>query len=244
MRIKTEVAFSLILPSRSRPYLLNQCLTSFFAKASNPARVEAIVLCDFDDTTMRHFESLVLSNDWNIKIVFQRRSHSMIHNYNNYGSQCSTGKYIWQINDDVEMVNHNWDHITETYIDRFLSDKPDRIMYVHIDDSTHVNDRQDFGCCFPILSKESVDAQNCHMPDEIGMWGADVWLYNIYKRLPNRILDLRDSIKLLHHSRHNGSVEPDPTAQHVLNISTGKCYLTSDELEMYVNLLDNRIIRL
>lgn len=223
--------------------LLYNCLHSFFTKAVNPSLVEAILLADYDDPTMRVFEQYTLNNDWNIKVVFQRRSTSMIRDYNNYGTQCSVGKYIWQLNDDYEMVTPQWDVLLQDRIERFLADKPDRILYVHVDDSTHTANGKNktCGCCCPILSKESVDIQNGHMPSEIDMWGADVWLYWIYTKLPqNRILNLEHEVKVLHHCRHNSTAAPDETARHVADVSK-KGHLTPEEMDRYVQLLSRHL---
>lgn len=239
MRNQSNILFSLVIPTRNRPVLLYNCLYSFFSKAYNYQTVEAVLLCDFDDPTMRNFDNLVLNNDWNVKIVFQRRSHKMIRDYNNYGTQCTVGKYIWQLNDDYEMLTDKWDDVLNRKINEFLADKPDRIMYVHVDDGTHTAQgrSKQVGCCCPLLSKESVDIQNCHMPSEIDMWGADIWLYWIYTKLPqNRILNVEENVKVLHHCRHSGLAEPDDTARHVERVSR-KGDLTSEEMNRYINLL-------
>jgi hypothetical protein len=236
MRLETDIDFSLIIPSRGRVRLLTNCLNSFFKKAKNKENVEAIVLADYDDKSMRDFEQYISIG--NIKVVFQNRSVKMIKDYNNYGTQCSTGKYVWIMNDDYEMVTNNWDEIMFNKAESFLSNKPDRIIYIQVDDSTHTKwgKADELGCCCPILSKESVDVQNGIMPSEIDMWGADIWLYRIFKKLPqNRVLNLIDNIKVLHHCRHNNTMPVDETAINVQNISV-KAGLSDEEVNKYVNL--------
>lgn len=243
MRNQSNVLFSLIIPTRSRMRLLTNCLHSFFGRASNQDNVEAILLADYDDPVMRNFDEFIFNNTYNIKLVFQRRSNKMIRDYNNYGSQCSVGKYIWMMNDDYEAVNQEWDLIVSHKCEQFLIDKPDRIAYIQVDDSTHTKwgKQDELGCCCPILTKEAVDAQNGVMPGEIDMWGADIFLYYIYKRLPqNRILNLIQDVKVLHHCRHNGTVAPDEVAQHVEGISQ-KGVLTEQEIAYYVKILSERL---
>src|SRR5579859_7547389 len=159
MRNITDIKISLIIPTRNRFSLLQNCIRSFFEKATSQSVVEAIMVCDFDDCTVRNMDEIALTNNWNLKMVFQRQSNMIIRDYNNYGSQCSTGKFIWILNDECEMVTKNWDEILCDKCEEFLVDKPDRIVYVKIDDSTHTSWRREdeLGCCFPILSREAVD---------------------------------------------------------------------------------------
>lgn len=243
MRNQTDIEFSLIIPSRSRMRLLINCIHSFFGRAARPERIEAIVMADFDDPIMRSFEEYTLNNNYNIRVFFQRRTTKMIRDYNNLGAQCSTGKYIWIMNDDYEMVTQNWDAIMGSQCDAFLADKSDRVLYVHVDDSTHSawGRADELGCTCPILSREAVDIQNGIMPAEIDMWGADVYLYRIFRGLPkNRILNLTSQVKVLHHCRHNGTANPDAIAHHVESVSQ-RASLTPEEFNNYIQLFSRHL---
>lgn len=237
--LEMDTTFSLVIPTRNRIDLLQRCLKSFFNNADDLAGVEVVLMCDFDDPTVRDFGSIVLDPSWNVKMVFQRRSRKMIRDYNNYGSQCSTGKYVWQLNDDVEMTTPHWDTVLKGMIEEFLADKPDRILYVQVDDSTHTDLGVEgkWGCCFPLLSRESLDAMNSFMPSEIDMWGADAALWWIFCLLPqNRILNALTAIKIRHHSFHNETAQRDEASKHVEAVSV-KMVLTDRELLRYVRLL-------
>jgi hypothetical protein len=239
MRLPTEVRFSLVMPTRNRIGKLQKCLRSFFANARRPELIEVVLMCDFDDPTARDFDAIVQEPTWNVKVVFQHRSKKMIRDYNNYGSQCSTGRYVWQLNDDFEMITRHWDEVLYTSSEAFLADKPDRILYVQVDDSTHTNwgKEQQLGCCCPLISREALDAMNCFMPSEIDMWGADVELWRIFQLLPApRILNAIPDVKLLHHSHHNESAPLDEASEHVAAVSI-KRELLELELVQYVQLL-------
>lgn len=240
MRINTNTIFSLIIPSRARTRLLVNCLKSFFGKAKYRKNIEAIILADYDDKSMRDFE--YISSD-NIKVVFQHQSDKMIKNYNNYGTQCSTGDFVWMLNDDYEMTTQNWDEIIHEDVKEFLKDKHDKVIYIQVDDDTHRGEKAEkLGSCCPILSSETVDIQNGIMPEEIDMWGADIWLYWIFKKLPqNRILNLSNKVKVLHHCRHNNTISKlDSTAQNVEKISK-KGHLTDEEFNKYINLFSRNL---
>jgi hypothetical protein len=243
MRLPTDVRFSLVMPTRNRIGKLQKCLRSFFANARRPELVEVVLMCDFDDPTARDFVAIVQEPSWNVKVVFQHRSKKMIRDYNNYGSQCSTGRYVWQLNDDFEMMTRQWDEVLHERCEAFLADKSDRILYVQVDDSTHTNwgKEEQWGCCCPLISREALDAMNCFMPSEIDMWGADVELWRIFRLLPApRILNVIADVKLLHHSHHNETAAADELSEHVEAVSI-KRDLRDAELLRYVRLLANRM---
>lgn len=243
MRNPSSIDFSLILPSRSRVSSLRRMLDSFYSRASHPEKLEAVVMADFDDPTMICFGQYI-SEQFQGRVIFGQRSTKMIRDYNNYGSQCARGKYLFQLNDDFEMVTDHWDEIIANAIESFLADKRDRVAYVQIDDSTHTNwGREDeWGCCCPVLTVEAVDIMNAFMPNEIDMWGADIYLWRIFRRVNElypRILRALD-VKVLHHCRHNQSTPPDELALRVEQISQCR-WLNWEQESEYVNKLVSSI---
>lgn len=242
MRLKVNKKFSLIIPTRGRIASLNRCLRSFFDKAKDASCLECVMLADFDDKAMMNFGDYI-NEKFSGRVIFGNRSAQMIQDYNNYGAQCSTGKYIWMLNDDYEMTMDNWDEFLENKIEEFLLDKPDRIVYVHLDDSTHTNwgVTETHGCCCPVLTHETVDTMNSIMPNEIDMWGADIALFQIFKSLPyNRILDVIKDLRVLHHCRHNNTAKVDDNSRRIEKISK-RTVLTDKEFQNYVKLLTDRI---
>lgn len=235
-----EVNFSLIIPTRERIHQIEKCLHSFFNKASKRLKNEAILVVDNCDPSMRNFGDYITQNRLDIKMITVWRSEMMIRDYNNYGAQCSTGKYLWILNDDCEMVTDNWDMILKQKIEDFCSNNGDRCCYTIIDDSTHTGRHESHGCCFPILTRESVEAMNGIMPQEISYWGADVALHKIFKALPeNRILDTSGNVKILHHSRHSNSTAPDHINKRIEDLCTTKkkCGIDNYQEEEYTDML-------
>src|SRR6185436_14897716 len=98
----------LIIPSRGRLPLLRRCLNSFYYHAKDKTKVEIIILADFDDGPMRDM-IIYFKPHMNGRVIFGRQSDRITHYYNNYGAQCATGKYLWMLNDDCEMITHDWD---------------------------------------------------------------------------------------------------------------------------------------
>lgn len=238
-----EVDFSLIIPTRSRPELLRRCLLSFFSKAKRKPNNEAILLADHDDTSVRDISDFILSNHINAKVITVWRSDLMIRDYNNFGAQCTLGKYIWMLNDDFEMVTDNWDEKLKNVIEDFTQSNGDRCAYVMVDDSTHGPSGWNVlgarGCCCPIMTRETVEAMNGIMPWQINSWGADIALFHIFRKLAKyRILDFSSQIRVLHHSRHNNSAAPDEVNRRVERIS-GRQGVNGDEEMSYINRLNS-----
>lgn len=118
-------------------------------------------------------------------------------------------------------------------------------FYISVNDGTHINNeshathaewegrdiQSELGCCFPILTRSAYQDLGFFMPNEINMWGADIALYKIFLRHPEKIIRIPE-IKVLHHSWHNGSREKDETASALEKIAN-KSSLTNQEIERY-----------
>lgn len=248
MRNKSNINFSLIVPTRNRFELLKNNMPTFFKLAKHPTQVEIILIVDFDDPSIQDVLSL-LTGLPNTYLICQHRTSYLIKDYNNKGSQFSTGKYIWILNDECEMTTNHWDEILTKKIENFLQDKPDRILYTLINDDTHYSAgvHHVSGCCFPVLTKEAVDCLNGIMPPEINAHGADYAIYHIFKAAMHpRTLDCFE-VALIDHSSNNhfGSYknkrkEPDKT-QTDINCFSSKTQLTKEEYNYYINLINKEI---
>lgn len=236
-----DIDFSLIIPTRERVNKLEGCLLSFFNKAKRKHNNEAILIVDHDDRTIRDFSEFILHHNLNVRILTVWRSEMMIRDYNNYGAQCSTGRYIWMLNDDYEMVTDNWDEVLKNHIESFCATNGDRVAYVMINDSTHSEENWNCmdhaGCCCPIMPRESVEAMNGVMPWQIHSWGADIALFHIFRLLPKpRMLNLTKEVKVLHHCRHNGTAAIDEISRRIERISV-KQGVGGEEQQAYIRRL-------
>lgn len=247
MRIPSRYDFSIIIPSRERPHLLTKCIESFYKNAINPTYVETILILDYDDPTLPSIFSFLNSSPYNehIRTIIRSRSKKIIRDYNNAGTQLSTAKYVWIINDDVEIKTEGYDNILIYSINRFLRHYPDRLLYVLINDDIHVHLEKEFGnygCCFPIISKETADVICGVMPSEIDAWGADTELWRIFRGIKeNRILDLTGKIQLKATTIHNDSlIEMDNTQDGMFRASKYRS-LTDLQLNHYIELMNSRI---
>jgi hypothetical protein len=241
-----DIDFSLIIPTRERLDRLHGCLLSFFNKAHRKHANEAIIIVDHDDKSARDLSDFILKNELNARILTVWRSKMMIRDYNNYGGQCSQGRYIWMLNDDYEAVTPSWDLILKTKIEKFLEDKPDRIAYVSVNDSTHSKDNwnimESHGCCCPIMTRETMEAMNSIMPWQIRSWGADIALFQIFKKTSKpRLVNAIEDVRVLHHCRHNNTATIDAISRRIESISTEKSALSSAEEQVYINAINQRL---
>lgn len=226
MDVKERMNFSLFLASRGRPELLIQCVSSFFLQATHPQRVEMIVVLDHNDPESHEFDSFAANNSqWDIKTLKVRRSTRHQKDYNNRAAMLANGDVLWVLNDDCKMETKSWDEILASKI-------PKGVYYVSIDDSTHVELKdytnhpewkgrdlaEEYGCCFPLLTREAYHKLGCFFPEEIEAWGADLALYSIFKPYPQKIIRIPE-VKILHHSWHNGTREKDDISENVKKVS-------------------------
>lgn len=235
MRIETPINFSLVIPTRNRPSLLKQCVESFYNLAKFPHLVEFIILVDFDDITTKDVRSFLADFKENCILIEKHRTPEKIKFIDNYGAQCSTGKYIWLLNDEAEMLTKNWDSKLAYSIGKFLEDKPDRLLYCEVNDGlVPERDLDVSGTCYPILSKEFIDTINNFLPQEINAHGSDHWIHFIAKALKqDRILKyLVVELK--------ANTQNDNTNKSSNQIST-VTKLNKKEFFDYVNKLNDRI---
>lgn len=179
------------MPTRNRPELLKNCLTSFFAKADNPHLVEFWLAFDLDDDSNNIIDRFCLENNYNVNYIKVLRTEYFHRDYHNRLVKLCSGRYIIGLNDECEIVDNHWDSILKKEIENFLSDKLDRIVYVYVNDSTHQGESKytNKGSCFPIFTKETVDIAGCYIPDEIKMWSGDLLVFDIYKLIPTQVMN-------------------------------------------------------
>src|SRR5687767_3074816 len=115
--------FSLFTPSRKRPALLKQCISSFFTKCSNPAEVEFHILMDYDDESCNDIQDYVSKSGWNITLSRRYRSQFLIRDYVNVLARTCSGKFIWGLNDECEVVTKEWDRVIEDNVPNFYDDR-------------------------------------------------------------------------------------------------------------------------
>lgn len=248
MRTRTNIDFSIVIPTRERPELLFNCIHSIYYQATNKEKIETILILDYNDPKLLRTLHYLYRYPFRqyIRCILKEDSNYVIKDCHNAGSQLSTGKYIWIFNDDVEINTNAFDEILLKEINKFLINKRDRILYTFINDDIHTNLKNngvfEAGSCFPIISRELLDCLNFLMPDKIEAWGADTALWQIVKEVKEpRYLDLTEKVKLRSYTVHNGSLTNYDNTQSHMRISSKCTKLSEIEIKKYANKINNRI---
>lgn len=230
------IDISIFIPSRKRPALLRKCIDSFFLKAQDASSIEMIILMDFDDPSFDETLTYVRNRGFNITIAAKNRSQYLIRDYQNVLARACTGHYCWGVNDECEVQQEKWDTIFKSNIPGFQDDK---VRYVQMDD-----DANNEFCSFPAVSRETIKAIDGYMPKEKLNWGADVLLYQIFKRLSRTksldyepIVDMRHLLKVTHFSPHTKKTERDEVYRDIDNYNKNHVQEYTDE-ELTVRYTD------
>jgi hypothetical protein len=254
---------AIIIPTRSRIKSLDRGINTAFNMASDPKNVAVFLMYDSDDQeTKRFIENKTKENpDWNIysKEVYiddeiVKKGINIHDRYFNPGARWAVElgyKYIWPTGNDVEYCTKNYDLIIENKVEKFLSDKPDRVVYVAVDaDNDAMRAKVDF-CPFHIFTKEVVETWGYVQINEITSWGADSACYQIMKQVAggSRLLAVPEvSIKhwSYHTGRKHGEQEVDDGSgangdSISYRLSTKVMHLTAKQHLWYVRQLEDRI---
>lgn len=200
--------FSLILPTRNRIQKLTEFLDSIQNTTCNLSKIEILICYDNDDNETSSFINDNRFKNCDIKWIKGSRSFNFSKDYYNEMAKVAKGKFIWALNDDVSFVTKNWDTILTEAIEKFLIDKNDRIAYIGTYDNTDSGhespERRNGYCCFPMVTKETIDTSGKMFPETVPTWGGDGALWDIFEKIPDRILNARSLVKLNHKCIHNG----------------------------------------
>ncbi len=105
-KIKGEPLISILIPNKDHVDDLKKCINSIILK-STYKNYEIIIIENNseDDKTFTYYKSL--KGEDRIKVVYYEGgfNYSAI---NNFGFKYSNGDYILLLNNDVEVINHNW----------------------------------------------------------------------------------------------------------------------------------------
>ena len=140
--------FTIIITTRERPQLLQDCIDSIRDTAYDKSSVETIVMSDKDDEKTNGIMSQIVGvwkKDYpNVTWEARDRSSWMHKDYINYAIfKYGTGKYVISVNDDTAFVTKDWDKVLWDKLENYLEDKPDGVVYGSLDDSLPKKNKAD-----------------------------------------------------------------------------------------------------
>lgn len=204
--------FSLILNSRGRPQLLGNFLESVHYTTKDHSNIEVLISCDNDDIeTYDFFKEHGEMWPW-ANFEFIERGPGLNSRLTNLAKR-STGKFIFNINDDTEILTNGWDE--ETY--KILSQQPD-IIYGRTTDNSADHAPNVGYSSFPIISRKAFEALGYFMSERFGGLGADVHLFRIFDTL-GLVVDVPVHIRHVLHETIELVLNPDKTAAEMRAVS-------------------------
>lgn len=210
---------SILVPTRERPDKLKNFLECLYKDTHKKKNIEILIAVDNDDPTYNQVESIISSSNARFfadcRIVRRNRSEFLNRDYYNWMADQATGDLIWCLADDVTTVRNGWDTIVIEHVQRFFEQHPDRIVCVSIKDNTPPpSHRLPKFPCFPMFSREAINALGWMLPPNIPTWGADYIIYTIYHPL-GRVLQIHDQNYINHVSWHTKQIEVDATNERI-----------------------------
>lgn len=208
---KPKVSFSLLTPTRKRVSYLKKLCSSIANTAYDTQDLELLVACDDDDQDTHNMK---LNYPW--VSLFSRPRINNISAYFNWLYLHSCGKYIWVLNDDVEILTDNWDSIIKEKLSKY------EIVYGR---ARHNGwNEQNPWSPFPILTREAIEAVGFVMDERQPGWSADSYLYKVYLTA-DCICDIPDV-----HVNHSGC--GDETHENMVKLSAKGCDTTNHEADV------------
>ena len=197
--------FSIVLPTRERPELLNKLIDSIALNTYDLKNVEVLIAMDEDDATV--YGSFP---HW-VHIFRVKRSLNFSRDYYTFLAKLSSGRWIITVNDDCTFETKHWDKICEEILIR----KPS-VVFGRSDDGIgeyRVKGHGDY-CCFPLQGRGGFEALGYIFPENIPTWGADIWVGQLYSQLRSKVTL---PIMIKHCCHHNKTREQDAISKRIAN---------------------------
>lgn len=198
--------FSIVFPTRDRVKLLWACLESIRDTAKHLERVEVLIAVDDDDKHTNRELPKLRSHFPFLDVLHNRRAarNFSVEYYNPLAAK-SRGRFVQLLNDDVTFVTPHWDALALEHLERFTASHPDGILLGRPHDDT--------GCdyaCFPLLSREAINALGFAQNPGFPSWGADIHLHRVFDYFRREVF-LPYNLK--HHCCHNKTRERDDVSK-------------------------------
>ena len=206
--------FTLFLNSRGRVPQLRRFVEIIENVTFNLAETELIITGDDDDQeTVEFLNSLHSRKTLIFNPIIGPRPKSLCGSYNNMANKAS-GKYLFVMNDDAEILTPAWDEIALKKIWEFKKEKQikdDIIFGITSDTSVDKAHTKEYPS-FPIISKQAVNVLGFFMHENFVGLGGDSSIFRVYKE-SQRLVDMTEIV--VDHIYHNTIYKvmaPDKTA--------------------------------
>ena len=235
---------SIIVPTRDSIKLLGNFIDSIKNTVFDKNNIELVFVVDKDDQkTITFLKGHSYINDMKfVQLLIRPQSTNFSRDYYTYGAKHATGVFVTPGADDLKFNTKHFDSIliqTEKDLkpDPNGCDPPTKFYLLTVTGPlesvvTEISPSYTMGititgdvpsdislpmlkfCCFPILTKESIDLLGFFLaPEEVPGWGAD-WVIDQIYRMADRIIETTPPIEILHDSWHAGNRDVLSTIRH------------------------------
>lgn len=182
---------SLVLAFRERPKHIDNLIKSIRNTAKNLDEIEIILAMDDDDEEgQKHIERLS-SEGLPVMIPYiTKRSIHFTKDYMNPIARMASGRWVININDDSIFVTQGWDEIINNRMSKAAQLTGDDFHLGMVSDGMDKPfDKNGFTtfCCWPIVSKQSIDVLGYLFDERFYIWGVDHFISHVYRDLKRRV---------------------------------------------------------
>ncbi len=209
---KYDFDFTLILNSRGRVSLLKKLFDSIIFTTKDLSRIEIIITIDDDDTsTIEYLAAAPIKERCKVTVICGPRIKNINISFNHMAT-IAVGRYIFNLNDDVEFLTENWDEIVLNQIVDFkkYNDIEDDIIYGYTQDTSIDHSSAEYAS-FPIISKQACDVIGMFMHPEFVGLGADAVIWRTFDGV-KRVVKLHVALDHVLHNSLFRVTNPDQTA--------------------------------
>lgn len=164
---------TIALATRGRIKDLIRFLDSVKTTTIYPQNIEVILGVDYDDADLKEIISITKMYPFDILVMVQRRSPNISDDYINRMFAAGKGRWLWVMNDDVEIRSNAWD-VMLIHVD----DKGRPLCIDTLDNTRNYNNNGEFAC-FPMMNRIMFNRLGYFFTPLIPTWGADKWLCSV-----------------------------------------------------------------
>lgn len=213
--IKSKLC-TIALATRGRIKDLVRFLDSVKTTTLAPQAIEVMLGVDYDDPDLKEILSIATMYPFDVFMLVQRRSPNISDDYLNRMFAAGKGRWLWAMNDDVEIRSNAWDAML-----KHVDDEGKPLCIDTLDNTRNFNGNGQFAC-FPIMNKRMFTALGYFYTPHIPTWGADRWLCEVVTKA-GRVRTMHE-IEVFHHMDKED-------AAHFNMMVQSKLYGTGAEME-------------
>lgn len=207
--------FSILVPTRNRPDLLQNLINSITKTTKDINSIELLIAWDYDDKSMWQFIKTFSSLSW-VRFYGRVRGKNMAKDYHNWLYEKSTGEIIIVGNDDIEFQTTHWDEVILQGVENRKN--ADELIYINSNENNLGSGYVAPWASFPILSRKTCQVLGyCMNPCYCG-YSADEFLWRVFT-MAGREINMKSCIVIQHLHSSLGKRNRDDTENNMFELT-------------------------